>query len=173
MKTVLSLCAWLLALPLSAIPLDRLPSPRPTHWVLDTTRTLRPQEIARLEAEAAAAKARTGGEIAVVVVDSTDGRPAHDYATALANRWLLGDQAKRNGVLVLLAVADRRAEIALGKGIDGERERTIARDLLERDMAPRFRQGDWAGGLLAGVRGAAGRILPGSGEPSRRRPKGP
>ena len=150
--------------PLLAIPLDRLVSPRPAHWVLDTTATLSPQEIGRIDAEAEGARRRTGGEIAVVVVDSTGGLSAREYATALANRWLVGDQGLRNGVLILLAKADRRSEIALGKGIDGERERRIARDLLEREMAPRFRAGDWAGGLLAGVRGAGGRILPGSGE---------
>lgn len=155
---LVSFSAWEGA-PLRAVPFERLVSPRPAHWVLDTTGTLTAAEVKSLDARVEAARERSGGEIAVVVIDSTDGRPPRDYATALANRWLIGDQALQNGILILLAKKDRRAEIALGKGIAGEREALLAREILEGEMAPRFQAGDWAGGLLAGVEGAAGRIL--------------
>jgi len=149
-----------------AMPLERLVSPRPSHWVLDTTGTLSPRDISMIDSRVEEVRQRTGGEIAVVVVDSTDGQPPRDYATALANRWLIGDQAKRNGILILLAKSDRRAEIALAKGIDGERETGVARDIMERSMVPRFKAGDYPGGLYAGVEGAAERILDDPGTPA-------
>jgi uncharacterized protein len=155
-------CAGLAAVasgPLLAVPVDRLFSPRPAHWVLDQTATLSAADVAAIDAVVDAARARTGGEIAVVLIDSTDGRPARDYATELGNRWRLGDQGLDNGVVLLVAKGDRRAEIALGKGIDDGHRALVAQEIMNQEMVPRFKEGDYAAGVVAGVRACAERIL--------------
>jgi uncharacterized protein len=102
---------------LRAVAVDRLASPLPAHRVLDQTGTLTPQDFALLDGKARAASERSGGDVVVVLVDSTDGVVPRAYATELANRWLVGGEEGRNGILLLFARNDRKAEIVDRKSV--------------------------------------------------------
>jgi uncharacterized protein len=162
--TSLSLCLYLaLAFPapaaLRAAAVDQLASPLPSHRVLDQTGTLTPQDIALLDARAQAARDRSGGDVLVVLVDSTDGALPRAYATELANRWQVGGEEGRNGILILLAKNDRKAEIVLSKGIDGDWQTGEAKSIMDWEMVPHFRNGEVVRGLAAAVDAVADRIL--------------
>jgi uncharacterized protein len=148
-----------LALPASAVPLARLRDPRPAAWVLDDTGTLDQATRAALEAAARDVRSAALGELMVVVIDSVDGEPPRAYATRLFNAWRIGTGARDDGVLVLAALSDRKAEIVLGDGLDGPEQVRASESIMQSEMVPRFKDGDAPGALLAGARACAGRIL--------------
>lgn len=145
--------------PARAVSVDQIPSPRPTGWTVDLTRTLPAEEVRALDLIAEEVKAQTGAEMAVVVVDSTDGVPPREFATRLFNRWGIGDPRANNGVLLFAALNDRKAELLLGTGIDTEENRRISEEIMQGHMVPRFRDGDPGGALIHGAEASARRIL--------------
>lgn len=175
----LPLCLFLVLLVqagavLRAVPVERLRSPLPFHWVLDETGTLAPRDIALLDARAQAARDRSGGEVLLVLVGSTDGAVPRAYATELANRWQVGGKEGRSGILILLAKNDRNAEIVLSKGIDGTWQTGEAQSIMDWEMVPHFRNGEVVRGLAAAVDAAADRILvPSRDHPPAAGPAGP
>jgi uncharacterized protein len=145
--------------PADAIRVEDVPAPPPGAWVVDTTGTLRTEDLVALERLGDEVAAQTGAQLGVAVVGSTDGAPHRQFATDLANRWGLGDREKDNGVLVFAALDDRAAEIVLGDGIDDAGHVTIALEIMHGDMVPRFRDGDPAAAIAAGAFACARRIL--------------
>src|SRR5688572_15060985 len=91
-----SLEAW-------AVSVDKVVPPRPGHWVSDATGTLSAKDIAALDALGSELDQSGKGQLAVVLVGSTDGRVPRTYATELFNRWGIGHATKNNGVLLFLA----------------------------------------------------------------------
>jgi uncharacterized protein len=156
---LLPVLVWVAAMPAPAVSVDAVPDPRPAGWVVDTVGALRPEDRQALDLLGAEVKAQTGAELAVVVVGSTAGVPHRQFATELANRWGLGDREKDNGVLVFAALDDRAAEITLGDGIDDAGQVTIAQDIMQTEMVPRFRDGEPAAAIVAGAVACARRIL--------------
>ena len=138
---------------------EQIPTPRPAGWVTDLTGTLPAETLAELNRLGDEVKARTGAELAVVVVGTAEGAEPRDFATRLFNAWGIGQAGKDNGLLVFAALDDRAAEIVLGDGLihgsGGPESEAIMRD----EMIPRFRQGDPSGAILAGARACARRIL--------------
>lgn len=149
----------LAAAPAGAVSPEAIPTPRPGGWAVDLTGTLRMEDLQALDRLGDEVKTQTGAELAVVVVDSTDGAPHRAFATDLANRWGIGDREKDNGVLVFAALDDRAAEIVLGEGIDDAAQVAIALEIMHEDMVPRFRAGDPAGAVVSGAFACARRIL--------------
>jgi uncharacterized protein len=150
-----------LTLPLAAhaVSVSEIPSPRPAGWSVDMTgqvpeATLR--EIDRLGDEV---KAKSGAELAVVVVGTTSGVPTHAFATDLFNSWHIGQRDKGDGVLVFVANDDRRIEIVVGRGLSSPSLDQASAAILSRDMVPRLRQNDLGGAILAGARASARDLL--------------
>jgi hypothetical protein len=128
-------------------------------WVTDLTGTLPLQTVTELNRVGDQVQAQTGAEMAVVVVDSTDGAPASDLAARLLTSWEIGETRKGNGLLLLVAVNDGAAEIALGEGIRDATRLWESQAVLHMTMAPRFRRGDAAGAILQGAASCARRLL--------------
>jgi uncharacterized membrane protein YgcG len=141
-----------------AATLDQIPSPRPMGWVTDLTGTLPLQTVAELNRLGDQVKAQTGSEMAVVVVGSTDGAPAHDLAARLLTSWAIGERRKV-GLLLFVAVNDGTSEIALGEGISDATRLWESQAVMRMAMAPRFRNGDPAGAVLQGAAACARRLL--------------
>lgn len=139
--------------------LEQIPSPRPMGWVTDLTGTLPLQTVTELNRVGDQVQAQTGAEMAVVVVDSTDGAPAHGLAARLLAAWEIGEPRKGNGLLLLVAVHDGTTEIALGEGIRDASRMWASQAVLRMEMAPRFRRGDAAGAILQGAASCARRLL--------------
>ncbi len=144
------------AAPAFALPLAEVADPRPASAVADPLGRLTPAER---EAIDRVARDIARGEIVVVVVDDTEGQAPRGYGRALFNRWSLGAAGANDGVLLLAALDDRKAEIVLGSGIDGPGPTAASERLMAEEMVPRFRAGDPGGALLAGARGVAAEIL--------------
>jgi uncharacterized protein len=147
------------ALPVAAVSVEDIPSPRPAGWTVDLTGLLYPGTVGDLNRLGDEVQAAGVGQLAVVVVDTTDGAPHRQFATELANRWGIGDVEKDNGVLVFAAIEDRAAEIVLGDGIDDAGQVTIALDVMHSVMLPRFRSQDPSGAIVDGAHAVAQRIL--------------
>ena len=142
-----------------AVTVEEIPSPRPIGWTVDQTGTLPPETVAKLNRLGDEVKAKTGAELAIVVVGTTGGVEPRDFATRLFNHWGIGERDKNNGLLVFAALDDRAAEIVLGDGVDDDTQVRASEEIMQGVMVPRFRQGDPAGALFQGATACAARIL--------------
>jgi uncharacterized protein len=89
----------------------------------------------------------TSTQIAVVMLSSLDGYPIEDYAFELGERWGVGQKGKNNGVVVLIAKDDRKVFIATGYGMEGVMPDGLVKRIVETDIKPAFRAGDYYGGI--------------------------
>lgn len=121
--------------------------PRPPGHVIDTVGLLAADDVAAIERLAAGIEAASGGDLVVVVIDSTGGRPHRAVATDLFNRWQLGSAERDDGLLILVATADRKAEIVLGDGVDDPRQERASRRIMQEVLIPEFKAGRPAAGL--------------------------
>lgn len=119
--------------------------------VTDLTGTLNPQQLAALEQSLLALEREKGAQVAVLIVPTTQPEPIEMYAMRVAEAWKLGREGVDDGVLMLIAKDDRAARIEVGYGLEGVIPDAIAKRILEEDMIPRFRAGDYHGGITAGV----------------------
>jgi len=103
-------------------------------------------------------QAKTGAEIAIVVVRSTQPLSAFDYAMKIAEDWKPGEAGKDNGIVFLVAVDDREMFILTGYGVEGPLPDGRVGAIRDRLITPAFRGGDYAGGIMAATAEMAARI---------------
>jgi len=132
--------------------------------VTDTAGLLTPDRVAALEAKLARYEAETGHQLAVLVVDSTGDEPIESFALQTAMQAQLGRKGIDDGALLVVAKSDRRARIEVGYGLEGAIPDVIAKRVIEELLVPRFRTGDFAGGIDAAtdalMRAARGEAMP-------------
>lgn len=140
------LVAVLLALSLSvhgqSMSIPPLASP-----VVDTTGTLTPAEVARLERRALALQDRSGSQLQILMCESTGSESIEDYAQRAFGTWALGRRGVDDGLLVLVAKNDRKVRIHTGAGLESKIDDETAGRLIQEYLVPKFRRGDFAGGL--------------------------
>jgi uncharacterized membrane protein YgcG len=156
-QTWASLLVLLVLLGLSAAAQEPLPAPQ--GRVNDFAGVLDPSTTAQLNALVSEVEQRTTAEIAVVVVHTTAPMTPKEYVTALFNQWGVGKRGIDNGVMVLLAVHDRRVEIETGYGVEGILPDGRLGEIIRTAMLPAFAQGRWGDGLVAGTQRVAQRLL--------------
>lgn len=113
-------------------------------------------DTSALEAKLAAEEQRAGNQVVVLTVADLGGQDIESYANAAFHQWRLGHKGVDNGVLIVLAVKDRRARIEVGYGLEGDLTDVASSLILREQMHPLFAQGDYAGGINAGVDGVLG-----------------
>jgi uncharacterized protein len=123
--------------------------------VTDLTATLSSQQQATLEQTLAAFEARKGSQIAVLLVPTTQPETVDQYAVRVEETWKLGRKGIDDGVLLVIAKNDRKLRIEVGYGLEGVLNDATAKRIIEEEVTPRFKQGDYYGGINAGV----GRII--------------
>lgn len=96
-------------------------------------------------------QARSGRQVAVAVVRTTGGRSIEDYTIDLARRWGVGEKGRDDGVLVLIASADRRLRIEVGRGLEGELTDLESGRIVRDRMVPLLRRGDFGGAVAQGT----------------------
>ncbi|HUY31451.1 MAG TPA: TPM domain-containing protein [Pirellulales bacterium] len=138
---------------------EQIPRPRPSGGMVDLTGRVSPDTVTALDSLCNEIQKQTGAELAVVVIGSTDGADPHPFATDLFNRWHIGQAGKNNGVLVFVALDDRKAEIILGDGLGDQARIDASREILQTVIVPRFKAGDPGGAVFQGARACAERIL--------------
>ena len=129
--------------------------PTPQGFVTDTASVI-PAEIARrIETQLEELRAKTGTEVAVVTVRSIAPLTVEEYANELFARWGIGQKGKDNGVLILLAVKERKVRIETGYGIEPILPDGKGGAIIREVMLPRFKQGALGEGLAAGAEAVA------------------
>jgi uncharacterized protein len=110
---------------------------------IETRNTLEPK-LAELEA-------KSGIQLVVATVASLDGQEIEPYANELFRTWKLGEKTKNNGVLLLIAPNERRMRIEVGYGLEGTLTDALSKIIIANAIVPRFRVGDYGGGVSRGV----------------------
>ena len=127
------------------------PVPALTAPVTDLTGTLTAEQTATLDQELRAFATRKGSQIAILMVPSTAPEAIEQYSIRVAEAWKLGRKAQDDGVLLLVAKDDRAMRIDVGYGLEGAIPDAIAKRIIAEVITPQFKQGDYFGGLQAGV----------------------
>lgn len=138
-------------------PIPPLESP-----VVDTTGTLDAQTRARLDAQARALQQRKGSQLQILMVPTTQPEDIAQYAVRVFDQWRLGREKIDDAVLLVVAKDDRRVRIEVGYGLEGAIPDATAARVIQEYVVPRFRAGDYAGGVVEGTAVLAGLI---DGEP--------
>ena len=144
------LLAALLALP--GIPRAQAAEvPYLTGRVVDNAEILKTETRRRIADELQAHEKRTGNQIAVLTVPTLGGESVEEYAVRVFEQWKLGRKGQDNGVLVVVVPQDRRMRIEVGYGLEGTLTDVAASRIIRDVMTPRFRSGDYDGGIARGV----------------------
>jgi uncharacterized protein len=93
----------------------------------------------------------TGHQLAVATVPSLEGYDIRDYGNRLFRAWALGDKKRNDGILVLIAPTEHKVSIEVGYGLEGDLTDALSRIIIENAMVPRFKAGDYIGGIHAGL----------------------
>lgn len=126
--------------------------PPPAGFVVDESGALPAPIRSQIEAELADYERRTSNEIAVLLVPTTRDQSIDDYSNDVVRSWGVGKEGRDNGVLVVLALDDRRGRIEVGFGLEGTLTDVEANDVLQRQAFPRLRENDVAGAVTATTR---------------------
>lgn len=119
--------------------------------VIDLTNTLDTSTTTRLKEQLAALEQRKGAQVAVLLVPSTGEASIEDYANQLFRAWKLGRKDVNDGILLVVAKADRKVRIEVGYGLEGTVTDLLAHRIIEEHITPAFRRGDYVGGISQGV----------------------
>ncbi|MBI4985684.1 MAG: TPM domain-containing protein [Rhodocyclales bacterium] len=130
---------------------DLQPLPALTARVTDLTATLSADERSRLDTKLAAFERGKGVQIAVLLVPTVQPETIEQYALRVAEAWRLGRKGVDDGALLLAAKQDRKLRIEVGYGLEGALTDAASKRIVSEAIAPRFKQGDFYGGLDAGV----------------------
>lgn len=151
-RAVLVLAALALALPAGALAQPQAPPP-PVNFFTDTAGVVPREVAARLEARLREFQASSSNQILVVVADRIpDGYTSmEEYTNRTAEAWRVGDKARDNGAVLFVFVADRKIRIEVGYGLEGALPDALASRIINDDITPRFRSGNYGEGLSAGV----------------------
>ncbi|WP_024302511.1 YgcG family protein [Pseudogulbenkiania sp. MAI-1] len=130
--------------------------------IVDQTATLSREQTATLEQTLQAFEASKGSQLAVLIVPTTGEETIEQYGLRVVEQWKLGRKNVDDGALLLVAKDDRTLRIEVGYGLEGALTDATSKRIISEIIVPRFRQGDFYGGISAGVERIIGVI---NGEP--------
>jgi uncharacterized protein len=119
--------------------------------VVDSAGVIDAGAKAQLEAKLTDYAARSQHQLVVATVPSLEGYDVRDYGNRLFRAWALGDKQRNDGALLLVAPNERKVAIEVGYGLEGDLTDALSRIIIENAIVPRFKAGDYAGGVNAGV----------------------
>lgn len=137
-----------------AVMVEDVPLPKPTsqNWVMDLADILSSDTEYRINLMLSKLRAKNGSKIAVVTLpDTAPVAKPQEFAKALFKRWAISNQGRDNDVLLMISQGDRRVEIRTSKSTQAIIPDSRVREIIEQIIVPRFKQGDFKGGTLAGT----------------------
>ncbi|MFO7932481.1 MAG: TPM domain-containing protein [Bacteroidales bacterium] len=148
------LAIWILGLaPVLLFSQEDLPVPgNPQSWVNDYADIFTEQEASRLEQQLSALEYNTSTQIFVVTIDENNGYPVSMLAPMIGEQWEVGQAEKDNGAVVLVDMEDQDVFISTGYGLEEYIPDAIAKRIVEKEILPQFRQGNYFEGVEAGVK---------------------
>ncbi len=125
--------------------------PALTGRVVDQANIIQPATRAAIEGKLAELESKSGIQLVVATVNSLEGQDIEPYANELFRNWKLGEKEKNNGVLLLVAPNERRVRIEVGYGLEKTLTDALSKVIITNAIAPRFKAGDFSGGISRGV----------------------
>ena len=122
-----------------------------TGRVVDKTATLSSSDIASLDQTLKDFEARKGSQVAVLIVPSTQPETIEQYSLRVAEAWKIGRKKIDDGAILVVAKGDRKLRIEVGYGLEGALTDVTAKRIIDEVITPKFRGGDFAGGVSDGV----------------------
>jgi uncharacterized protein len=119
--------------------------------VVDRTGTLSADRIAALDATLRDFEARKGSQVAVLLVPTTEPETIEQFSLRVAEQWKIGRKKIDDGAILVVAKDDRALRIEVGYGLEGALSDVTAKRIIDEIIVPQFRNGDFAGGIEAGV----------------------
>ncbi|MEO5972901.1 MAG: TPM domain-containing protein [Sphingomicrobium sp.] len=141
---------WLALVALAA-PATAQTFPKLTGRVVDQANLLRPEQELDLASKSAALEAQTGRQLVIATVRSLEGRPIEDYGYRLGRAWKIGDEKRDDGVILLVAPTEKKVRIETGYGARVFLTDAVLSVIIRQAILPRFKAGDFAGGIGAGA----------------------
>ncbi len=117
--------------------------PNPPRLVNDFANILSADERESLEQKLDAYADSTSTQIAIVTIQRLDGDAVEDYAASLGEKWGVGEKDKHNGIVILLAMQDRKVDIATGYGVEDGLNTNVCKQIRENIMTPRLKEGNY------------------------------
>ena len=128
------------------IPLPPLNAP-----VIDTSHTLSPTDVQQLDQQVLAMHKAGRAQVGIVMVPSTGNESIFDYALRVSKQWRLGDVKRDDGLVIVVAVQDRKIQILTGYGLEGVLPDVVLSRIVRESITPLFRTGNYAEGLKVGL----------------------
>lgn len=150
LSAVKALLATLLVC-LATMVLADVAVPQLTGRVVDQTGTLSSSDIAGLTQKLKDLETRKGSQVAVLIVPTTQPETIEQFSIRVAETWKIGRKKVDDGALLVVAKTDRKLRIEVGYGLEGSLTDVTARRIIDEVITPKFRQGDFAGGIDAGL----------------------
>lgn len=125
--------------------------PELSSRVTDLTATLSAGQITSLENKLAAFEAKKGSQIAVLIVPTTQPKDIAEFGIEVADLWQVGRKGVDDGVILIVAKDDRKLRLEVGYGLEGVIPDAVAKRIISETITPYFKNGDYAGGIDAGV----------------------
>ena len=122
-----------------ALAQNVIEKPNPPVLVTDLAGVLSPEQKQALENKLVAIDDSSSNQIAVVILPTLDGNPIEEYATKLFRTWGIGNKKTNNGILLLIAIQDKKIRIEVGYGLEGAIPDITANSIIENDIKPAFR----------------------------------
>ena len=122
-----------------------------TGHVVDTTGTLNAAQKSELEDKLKALEAAKGSQVVVLIVPTVQPEDIASYANRVGNVWKIGRKDVGDGVLLVVAKEDRKVRIEVAKTLEGAIPDLAAKRIISEAITPKFKTGDYAGGISAGV----------------------
>lgn len=139
-----------------------VPVPDLSKRVTDLTGTLSASAVQQLDSKLADLETRKGSQIAVLMIPKLDGEDIAAFGIRVAEKWKVGRKGVDDGAILIVAKDDHKLRIEVGYGLEGVIPDAIAKRVIAETITPRFREGDYEGGINAGVDQLIGLI---NGEP--------
>ena len=139
----------------SAFALD---VPTLTGRVVDLAQVLPAEVAASLANDLEAHETKTSNQVVVLILPSLEGEPIESFSHLVSTTWKLGQKGTDNGVLLLIALRERKVRIEVGYGLEGTLTDLRSAHIIRQEIVPHFRAGDLPGGIVHGVQAILGTI---------------
>ncbi len=147
-KCLLLAIFFFLCLPLSAHGLE---VPRLQGYVNDYARMISPPAKSKIEETLRAFEQSDSTQIVILTIPSLEGENIEEFGIKVGETWKIGQKGKDNGILFIVSKQERKTRIEVGYGLEGKLTDLTAGRIVDRIINPRFKQGDFDGGFIAGV----------------------
>ena len=144
---------WLVAFLFFIVPFSAgaLDVPQLKGRVNDYASILSPETAQKLEMALSAIESSDSTQIVVLTIPSLEGEVLEEFSIKVAEAWKIGQNNLDNGVILLISKNDRKLRIEAGRGLEGKLTDLISGRIIRSEIIPRFKEGDFNGGIVAGI----------------------